>query len=79
MGEEKLEGLRSGHEGPVWRILVSTWWLPSGMTHELRERQLRDVDRSGGTQPAHLRLIYRRPLPLLPWPKPFPLQGGNDG
>ncbi len=31
-----------------------------GRTHVTRERQLRDEDKSGGTQPANISLISRR-------------------
>ena len=33
---------------------------PTGMTLDTRQRQLQDEDRSGGNQPAYIRVIDRR-------------------
>jgi hypothetical protein len=38
-------------ERPVRRILVRTMWPPKGVTHDTRERQLHDEDRSCGSDP----------------------------
>jgi len=46
------------------RILEPAIRRPYGMTLEVRPRQLRDEDKSCGTQPAHIRVIDRR-LSLL--------------
>ena len=73
---------RTGKDGigHVWvwagealrRILVGTNWRPnSGLNQEARERQLRDGDRSGGTQSAYIRVVNRRFKPLLPSPTRF--------
>ena len=42
---------RARTERPVGRILVRTMWPPHGVTHALRERQLRDEDRTCGSDP----------------------------
>jgi len=56
--------MKGRHEEPVGRTLERFKRHPYGMTLEARPRQLRDEDKSCGTQPAHIRVIYRR-LSLL--------------
>jgi hypothetical protein len=56
--------MKTRHEEPVGRTLVDSMRRPSGMTLDLRPRQLRDEDKSCGNQPAYIRVIYRR-LSLL--------------
>jgi hypothetical protein len=57
------------HEGLSWRTLGYTKKdFPMGITLDARERQLRDEDKSCGSQPAHIRVIYRRAMPLMPAP-----------
>jgi hypothetical protein len=54
----------SGHEGHGRRNLGVTMRYPYRKTLDVRQRQLRDEDKSCGNQPAYIRLINRR-LTLL--------------
>ena len=57
--------MKTGHEEPMRRTLESTMRRLKWMTLVLRPRQLRDEDKSCGTQPAYIRVIYRRLLLLM--------------
>lgn len=47
---------RTGMENPRFRLEAPE----TGMTLDTRQRQLHDEDKSCGTQPAYIRMIYRR-------------------
>ena len=47
---------RTGMENPRFRLEAPE----TGMTFDTRQRQLHDEDKSCGTQPAYIRMIYRR-------------------
>jgi hypothetical protein len=53
---------RTGMENPRFRLEAPEIW----MTLDTRQRQLHDEDKSCGIQPAHIRMIYRRPKFLCP-------------
>ena len=57
---EQAYAMKTGHEEQVGRTLDISMRRPYGMTLALRPRQLRDEDKSCGSQPAHIRVIYRR-------------------
>jgi len=59
--------IKTGQEKPVWRILE--WAIRNsfeGIILDFRQRQLCDEDKSCGTQPAYIRVIYRRLSLLMP-------------
>jgi len=56
--------MQTGHEEPMRRTLDPTMRHLNWMTLAFRPRQLRDEDKSCGTQPAYIRVIYRRQLLL---------------
>ncbi|MBI9105032.1 MAG: hypothetical protein JEY99_21635 [Spirochaetales bacterium] len=50
---------RAGQENPQGHYEAPNLW----MTLDNRERQLHDEDKSGGNQPAYIRVIDRRFMP----------------
>lgn len=63
--EIRHRAMQTGHEEPMRRTLEPTMRHLNWMTLALRPRQLRDEDKSCGTQPAYIRVIYRRQLLLM--------------
>lgn len=57
--------MQTGREEPVGRTLDYSKRRLNWMTLARRPRQLRDEDKSCGTQPAYIRVIYRRLLLLM--------------
>jgi len=60
-----MYGTASAREADLRRTLEGHYEaLPLGMTLDTRQRQLHDEDRSGGSQPANIRVIDRRLIRL---------------
>jgi len=51
------QGMRGQPENPRGSYVGTQ---NSGMIHDPRARQLHDEEKSGGTQPAYIRVIYSR-------------------